>query len=78
MPLYEFYCRKCNEKFTQLRPIATAGKPSKCGSGHKAMTVLTTATVFANGFNTDVAAAEAPSNAAGCACGRGTCGCGDF
>ena len=27
MPLYEFYCRTCNEKFTQLHPIATAGEP---------------------------------------------------
>jgi putative FmdB family regulatory protein len=78
MPLYEFYCRKCNEKFTQLRPIATAGEPSKCDSGHKAMTVLTTAAVFANGLSADVATAEAPSTGGGCACGRGSCGCGDF
>ena len=47
MPIYEYYCRRCNEKFTQLRPIAAAAEPSaECRDGHRAMKVITTAAVL--------------------------------
>lgn len=81
MPLYEYYCRTCNEKFSQLRPMSAATEPSQCGSGHHAMKVLTTATVLAGaGAPAGEGAFGAPSGAlsgsGGCACGQGSCGCG--
>ena len=76
MPMYEYYCRTCNDKFTQLRSITVAGENSECGQGHLAMKVLTTATVFAGGLSPDADNGEmAAPIGGGCACGRGACAC---
>ena len=80
MPIYEYYCRTCNEKFSQLRPIAAAAdQSSQCAVGHRAMKVLTTAAVLsgAPAGAGEGAEMEAPSGG-GCACGRGSCGCGSL
>ena len=80
MPIYEYYCRTCNEKFSQLRPIAAAAEQSShCADGHRAMKVLTTAAVLsgAPGGAGEMAEMDAPSGG-GCACGRGSCGCGSL
>ncbi len=77
MPMYEYYCRTCNAKFTQLRSISAASENSECAEGHLAMKVLTTATVFAGGFGPELGPGEfAPPSGGGCACGRGACACG--
>ncbi|MYA02766.1 MAG: zinc ribbon domain-containing protein [Chloroflexi bacterium] len=76
MPLYEYYCRPCNEKFTKLRPMSAAAEPYECHCGHIAQKVLTTAMVTVAGQFSDMEAAEAMPTGGGCACGRGSCGCG--
>ena len=74
MPLYEYYCRNCATKFTQLRPISAAGEPSECDHGHPAAPVLTVGVqVQSTAQDTDM---PEPSMSGGCACGRGGCGCG--
>lgn len=74
MPIYEYYCRTCNEKFTQRRPMSAASENSECGEGHAAVKVLTAAMVSVAGEYSDEEAA--PPTGGGCACGRGSCGCG--
>ncbi len=32
MPIYEYYCLKCNTRFEQLRPINRAGEGINCPS----------------------------------------------
>ena len=77
MPMYEYYCRTCNEKFTKLRPISAAAEPYECHCGAVAQKVLTAALVVGGrGADFDFEAAEAMPAGGGCACGRGSCGCG--
>ncbi len=38
MPLYEYYCAKCDDKFTALRSISQANAPIECPSCHAAET----------------------------------------
>ena len=77
MPMYEYYCRPCNEKFTKLRPMSAASEPSECGEcGGVAQKVLTAAVVTVAGQFSEMEAAEAMPTGGGCACGRGSCGCG--
>lgn len=77
MPIYEYYCRTCNAKFDQIRPIAAASEQStRCVDGHRAMKVLTTAAVL-TGAAPGAGEMEMPAaSGGGCACGRGSCGCG--
>ena len=34
MPLYEYYCAKCKDKFELLRPMSRSDEPATCPSGH--------------------------------------------
>ena len=76
MPLYEYYCRNCATKFTQLRPISAAGEPSECDYGHPAAPVLTVGVQVQSSAQAQGASASEPLMSGGCACGRGGCGCG--
>lgn len=76
MPMYEYYCRPCNEKFTKLRPMSAASEPYECECGAVAQKVLTAAVVSIAGQYSEMEAAEAMPTGGGCACGRGSCGCG--
>lgn len=76
MPMYEYYCRPCNEKFTRLRPMTAAAEAFEHDCGSVAQKVLTAAVVTGSGDFSDIEAAEAMPTGGGCACGRGSCGCG--
>lgn len=77
MPLYEYYCRTCNDSFTQLRPMSAAAEGSECELGHRAEKVLTAAVVAAaEGAPGLEGLDDAMPMGGGCACGRGSCGCG--
>ncbi len=34
MPLYEYLCRTCGERFEELKPIANSHDDATCASGH--------------------------------------------
>ncbi len=76
MPIYEYYCRACNEKFTKLRPMSAAGESCECHCGKVAQKVLTAAVVTVAGQSSEIDLAEQAPTGGGCACGRGSCGCG--
>ncbi|MGI8915991.1 MAG: FmdB family zinc ribbon protein [Chloroflexota bacterium] len=73
MPLYEYACLDCNERFEELRATARADSPAPCttcGSGRvkRLLSVFATRSADAMG-NTMVA-----SGGGGCGCG-GNCAC---
>lgn len=50
MPLYEYFCPICDQKFELLRPMSRAEEPATCPSGHpKAARVLSRFASFAKG-----------------------------
>lgn len=65
MPIYEFRCRVCDERFELRRPMRDADAPAACGRGHEDTTRLLP--VFA-------AIGALPSPTAGCGQGAGCCG----
>ena len=75
MPLYEYYCRRCEQRFELLRPLARMDDPAPCPKGHDGgERVLSTFAAFSGS-----ASGESGSlGGGGCAgCSAGSCaGCG--
>ena len=73
MPLYEFKCAECDERFEVRRPMSEASDPVDCPNGHVGARRLLS--VFASvGTATAAAPASAPAPSGGGCCG-GMCGC---
>jgi putative FmdB family regulatory protein len=73
MPLYEYFCPKCESKYELLRPLSRMDEPAVCKAGHSAgERVLSMFAVMSRGSDGEV------SSVGGCACGGGNCGCGDL
>ncbi len=75
MPLYEYYCRRCEGRFELLRPMGRMDDPAACPNGHEGgERVLSMFAAFAQG---ESETSEAPAGAGGCAgCAGGSCACG--
>lgn len=74
MPLYEYYCRTCGEKFELLRSMSRSEESASCPQGHPG--AARTLSVFAAvGRTVADASYRAPAAGGGCACG-GACSCG--
>jgi putative FmdB family regulatory protein len=74
MPVYEYYCRDCEQTFELLRPIVKAEDSASCPEGHTGAS--RTITLFATiGRGAEQPFAAMPVGG-GCACGSGGCGCG--
>ncbi len=71
MPIYEYYCPTCRNRFEQRRPMSMATAAATCDHGHQAARTIST---FAAPRNDGFAEFE-PSASGGC-CGGGACGCG--
>jgi putative FmdB family regulatory protein len=70
VPLYEYRCRTCDDRFELRRPMVEADAPASCPAGH-AETVRLLAAFAATGRATAAAPMPAP---AGGPCG-GACAC---
>ncbi len=77
MPLYEYYCRRCEGRFELLRPMGRMDDPAACPNGHEGgERVLSMFAAFAQG---ESETGEAPAGAGGCAgCAGGSCACGSL
>ncbi len=75
MPLYEYYCARCKQRFEMLRPLRRMDDRADCPAGHGAgERVLSTFAAFTQGGDGD-AAALGGSPCAGCSTGAcSTCG----
>ena len=74
MPLYEYYCRRCEQRFELLRPVARMDDPAPCPKWHDGgERMLSTFAAFSQGSG----GGEALGGGGGCAgCSAGSCaGC---
>ena len=69
MPIYEFVCQRCEERFELRRPMADAGAPASCALGHA--DVVRLLPVFAT---IGSAASPVPACGQGSGCCGGACG----
>jgi putative FmdB family regulatory protein len=72
VPRYDFRCRQCSATFEVERPMAAAGDPARCPSGHTD-TVKLLSTVALGGRSGRAPVPAAPAGGGGC-CGGGCCG----
>ena len=74
MPLYEYYCRRCEGRFELLRPMGQLDDPAACPKGHEGgERVLSMFAAFAQG---EGGASDALAGTGGCGgCAGGNCAC---
>ncbi|MGA2285332.1 MAG: zinc ribbon domain-containing protein [Dehalococcoidia bacterium] len=76
MPLYEFYCPTCENKFELLRSMSRSDEPATCPSGHegaeRVISVFSALTKSAEGDVSSVASACSSCSTGDC----GSCGIG--
>ena len=73
MPLYEYYCRQCEDKFELLRPMSRSDEPATCPRGHSgAQRALSLFASFSKG--TDGSLSPVAGSASACShCAGGSC-----
>ena len=71
MPLYEYYCRRCEAKFELLRSMSRSEEPATCPSGHegaeRTLSVFSSFSKGADGLSSPVGGSPCSS------CASGTC-----
>ena len=72
MPMYEYFCPACSERFDALRPMSKIDAPATCPAGHETRNRVLSLFAFSRSAG---GALTALSEAGGCACG-GACSCG--
>ncbi len=73
MPLYEYHCEPCNDRFEVLRPMSKGNDPATCpacgGAGRRVLSVFAAVTAGGPGE------APMPLAGGGGGCCGGSCGC---
>ena len=78
MPLYEYYCHKCDAKFELLRPMSQSAAAVACPSGHEGAKRALSSFAAIGRAEGDFAGEGfgAPSLGGGCGgCAGGACAC---
>ncbi len=71
MPVYEYYCKKCDKKFEALRPMSKADAPIECEYCHSKHTSRQVSTFAAHSGGKAISGAGGGGGCAGC--GGGSC-----
>lgn len=76
MPLYEYYCRKCDSQFERLRPASAQGEPTSCPNGHAGARPVVSLVASVATMTRPVGRSRdaEPRMGGGCACGGAGCG----
>lgn len=75
MPLYEYYCQRCDGRFELLRPSARMDDPAACPQGHNGgKRVLSTFAAFSGGSSEFGEMSEPLGGGCG-GCAGGACAC---
>ena len=73
MPVYEYICNECNNKFEQLRPLSQAEKEASCPKCHqpakRIMSVVAVYSMAASGIAKPVAGSSSSCSS----CSSGNC-----
>ena len=74
MPLYEYSCKKCGNRFELLRPMSLANQSAPCpkcsDNATRALSVFASFSLDSNGMPASI------GGGGGCPCSTGgTCGC---
>ena len=74
MPIYEYVCTTCRNRFEKMRPMETSREDVACPDcGTSAPRALSMFAAFTRGSGSEL---EAIAGGGGCACGMGgACGC---
>lgn len=75
MPLYEYYCADCREKFDTIRPMSKADEPVQCKHCESMRTSRMLSLFAAPPKGQGNAGFTGPAPMGGGCCG-GACGCG--
>ena len=75
MPLYEYVCPECEQRFEARRSMAEASDPIDCPSGHAGSRRLLSMFASVGSATASSPSASMPSAGGGHGCGGGMCGC---
>jgi putative FmdB family regulatory protein len=76
MPLYEYYCERCEGRFELLRPVASMDDPAACPEGHRGGKRVLSTFAALTGASGGLAEAAESLGGGGCGgCAGGACAC---
>lgn len=75
MPMYEYYCADCREKFDTIRPMSKADEPIQC-KHCESMRTSRLLSLFAAHTKSQGSPGFASPGPVGGGCCGGACGCG--
>lgn len=76
MPLYEYYCARCDGRFELLRPVARMDAAAACPEGHRGGKRVLSSFAALTGGSSEFAEASESLGGGGCGgCAGGACAC---